>query len=620
MRATLVGTPVIRPEQRRSTAAVREPLQEGVLDIVAPRRHTARIVSHNPPDWRIYAILAVLMLCAIGLAARLVYWQVLHHEPLREQASDEHMLVETVPPKRGTIRDARNQVLATNMSADLVYAVPAQIKDPSDTAAKLAPVLGRRAEDLQKLLADRTRQYVRLSGKVPPDVSRQVRELRLPGIFLEPTTRRVYPEGPLAAHVLGYANFDNRGQYGVEGSYDSIVGGKPGRLLAERDTAGREIAIGDRHMQPPVDGADLVLTIDLVIQHIVERELDAALARWKAPSGTVIVMQPKTGAILAMASRPTFDPNQYEQYAKTPEIFVNPAVGRLYEPGSTFKVITVAAALDSGRATPRTTYFDSGAAVYGGWTLRNWDGRGRGVSTLADLLRYSSNVGAAHVAYNLLGKDLFYQYVRNFGFGAPTGVGLQGEEKGIIKDPASPGWYPVDLATNSYGQGISVTPLQLITAIAAVANDGLLMRPYVVQKIISPTETRETKPEPVRQVISPQTARILREMLVGVVENGETRYAAVPGYRVAGKTGTASIPMANGRYESDATIASFIGMLPADDPQVVILVKIDRPQGEPWGSTVAAPVFKNIAQDLATYLRIPPSRPVTQPTPAPVRQ
>lgn len=608
MRATLVALPT-RPHERRISAGAAPPVQEVAATAPVVRQRLRQAVPYDPPNWRIYAILAILALCAVGLAGRLVYWQVLHHEPLRERASDEHTLVETVPPKRGTIRDARNQVLATDMGADLVYAVPGQIKDPGETAAKLAPVLGRSAEDLQKLLADRKRQYVRLSGKVPPEVSRQVRELRLPGIFLEPTTRRVYPEGTLAAHVLGYANFDNRGQYGVEGSFDNIVGGKPGRLLAERDTAGREITIGDRQLQPPVDGADLVLTIDQVIQHIAERELDAALARWKAPGGTVIVMQPKTGAILAMASRPTFDPNQYEKYAQTPEIFVNPAVGRLYEPGSTFKIITVAAALDSGRATPRTTYLDKGAAVYGGWTLRNWDGRAHGVSTLADLLRYSSNVGAAHVAYNLLGKDLFYDYVRKFGFGAPTGIGLQGEEKGIIKDPASPGWYPVDLATNSYGQGISVTPLQLITAVAAVANDGLLMRPYVVQKIISPTETRETKPEAVRQVISPQAARALREMLVGVVENGETRYAVVPGYRVAGKTGTASIPTPTGRYESDATIASFVGMLPADDPQVVILVKIDRPQEEPWGSIVAAPVFKNIAQEVATYLRIPPSQP-----------
>ena len=559
--------------------------------------------------WRLYALAASATGCMIVLVAKLFYIQVIQHDYYRTLAAKEHWRREEIPARRGTIRDRSGQPLAVSVAYESLYANTAQIGDPAQVAARLAPVIGEPVAQIAEKLKVKSSAPTLLKRRLPAEIADRVRALRLWNVYLVPEPVRAHPLGRTANQLLGVTGVDGKGLSGLELAFESDLAGKPGWVLAERDTGGDEIVFGPRESEPPVDGADLVLTIDQVIQHIAERELDAALARWKAPSGTVIVMQPKTGAILAMASRPAFDPNQYEKYAQTPEIFVNPAVGRLYEPGSTFKIITVAAALDSGRATPRTTYLDKGVAVYGGWTLRNWDGRAHGVSTLADLLRYSSNVGAAHVAYNLLGKDLFYDYVRRFGFGAPTGIGLQGVVNGLIKDPASPGWYPVDLATNSYGQGISVTPLQLIAAVSAVANDGLLMRPYVVQKIISPTETRETKPAAVRQVISPQTARTVREMLVGVVENGETRYAMVPGYRVAGKTGTASIPTPNGRYESDATIASFVGMLPADDPQVVILVKIDRPQEEPWGSIVAAPVFKNIAQEVATYLRIPPSQP-----------
>src|SRR5919199_611532 len=427
---------------------------------------------------RLACLFGLICLCAAGIAARLAYWQVSQATPLRQKLNAQKTLDEQVPARRGSIRDANGDLLATNPSVDYVYASPGQIKNPEETAARLAPALDTEPDKLLPLLTDREHAYVRLlSGrKLTPEESQRVAGLRLPGIFLEPTTTRVYPDNQLAAHLLGFVDGESQGWYGLEGQYAEVVGGHPGHLRAERDTAGNEIGFSSREFQPPVDGQDLVLTIDRTIQYVAERELDRAIVQHKASGGSVIVMQPRTGEILAMASRPTFDPNTFGDFGDHPEVFTNPAVTSLYEPGSTFKIFTMAGALNDKVVTPETTYTDTGGFAVGGYVLHNWDGKANGVTNMTQLLEKSSNVGAATIATKL-GKDAFYKYVSAFGFGRPTGVDLQGEATGLVKDPNAKDWGNVDLATNSFGQGISVTPIQLITAASAVANGGIMMRP-----------------------------------------------------------------------------------------------------------------------------------------------
>src|SRR5687767_14240562 len=459
---------------------------------------------------RLGFVLAVLCLLAGGLIGRLVYWQVAEAVRLRSTIVKQHELDLTVPARRGSIYDGNHDLLAGTVSVDFVYAHPPQVRRPDEAAALLAPVLGVTPAELLPALSDKSRQYVRLLGgrKVPPEVSRKVAELRIPGIFLEPTTQRTYPGGQIAAHLLGFVDHEGVGWYGLEGQYGGDtrgpLGGTPGHLRAERDTAGNEIAFSERHWQPPVDGLDLVLTIDRTIQYVAERELERAIAQHQASGGTVIVMDPKSGAVLAMASRPGFDPNKFDEFAKQTELFANPAVSLLYEPGSTFKIITMAAALGERQVMPETTYNDTGVLSIGGYTIRNWDRKANGVTNMTQLLEKSSNIGASWLALTKLGADRFYRYVTAFGFGQRTGIDLQGEERGIVRDNKAKLWSEVDLATNSFGQAISVTPIQLVSAVSAIANGGIMMKPFVVKQVVDPATQRvvqETQPQIIRQVL-----------------------------------------------------------------------------------------------------------------------
>ncbi len=583
-------------------------------------------VPGTPRPWRLFLVFALVCLCAAGLGARLVYWQVLQSPQLQKRLTAQHALDEAVPARRGSIRDLHGDLLAGNQSMDYIYVEPGRIKEPEEVATRLAEILEVPAQALLPALTEKGRVAVPLLNrrKFPTDVTERVSRLRLAGIFLEPATARIYPESQLTAHVLGFVDGDNQGWYGIEGQYAETIGGRPGRLQAEKDTAGNEIAFGARDWQPPVDGMDVLLTIDRTVQYIAERELERAVVQHRASGGSVIVMKPRTGEILAMASRPAFDPNFYAEYADRPAVFANPAVTYLYEPGSTFKLITVAAALNDRVVTPQTTYLDTGALAIGGYVIHNWDGKANGLSNITTLLEKSSNIGASWVAFQS-GKERFYRYVTAFGFGQPTGIDLQGEAKGIVKDPNAKDWAQVDLATNSYGQAISVSPIQMITAVSAIANGGLLMKPYVVKQVVDPRTgevVRKAEPQIVRQVIGRDTAAALLQMMVNAAEHEGTAGALVPGYHVAGKTGTASIPVPGG-YDPTQTIASFVGVVPAGDPQFVVLVKIDRPQDEPWGSMIAKPAFGLIAQELTRYLKVPAEYRTTiglgAPAPTPAR-
>ncbi len=576
-----------------------------------PRRTAGRSTPEPatiPGSTALKLVRAGTIAIALLLAGRLAWWQVLESGRLTQRLEAQKALDNTLPATRGAIRDTNGELLAGNLGAAFICAFPSQVRRPEEVAARLAPILRTSPAPILEALLNKSAAYVRLNhgARVDQDVADQVAALRIAGIVVEPATRRTYPDRTLAAQLIGYVDFDGHGQYGVEGHWDEQLAGTPGRLRSEKDTAGHEIGFGIRDLRPPVDGLDTYLTIDRTIQYVAERELERAVIEHRADGGTVIVMNPRTGAVLAMASRPSYDPNRYEEAALTDGILLNPAISSVYEPGSTFKIVAMAGALNERLVTPESTIDDPGVLAVGGHVIRNWDFKANGRITMTQLLERSSNVGAATVARKL-GPERFQRYVGAFGFGARTGIDLQGEEVGLVKRHGTADWSETDLATNAFGQGIAITPIQMASAMSTLANGGIVMRPHVVQKVVDPSTgkvIREARPQIVRQAISRDTAATLLQMLFRSAENGETRGTLVPGFQAAGKTGTASIPV-NGQYERDETIASFVGAVPANDPQFVILVKIDRPRDEPWGSLVAKPVFAMIGQELTRYLRMP---------------
>jgi len=505
-----------------------------------------------------------------------------------------------VASHRGLITDRRGYFLALNTFEYDVSAAPNLINKPQVSASRLSPLLGLSPDKLLSLLTQDV-PYVLLQPRVSNEVAEAIAALKLSGIYLDPKLRRKYPEGKLAAHLLGFVRYDCNGAYGLEGYYDLTLKGTgtlPKGVVYPWDEA---LPIVFDKLALPPDGPYLILTLDRNIQYLVERELAEAVRKYDANGGTVIVMDPKTGAILAMASYPSYDPNHF--YDVPPELYNNPAVSEQYEPGSVFKIITMAAGLDAGVITPRSTFYDSGTIEVGGWPIQNPGQRAHGLVSMTDILAYSLNVGVAYVSTSL-GEERFYTYLRRFGFGCETGIDLYGEIAGSLKMPGSSKWSKSDLGTNAFGQGVAVTPLQMITAVAAVANRGFLMKPYVVGRIIDDQGVVVTQPTVVRQVISTQTAEQLTDMLVETVERG-AELAIVTGYDIAGKTGTAQIPVGD-HYDPELTIASFVGYAPADDPRFIALVKIDKPRVDSEGTHVAAPVFKAIAERLFVLLDVPP--------------
>ena len=501
---------------------------------------------------------------------------------------------------RGLILDCHGYFLALNIFEYDVSAAPNLVEDPQDVADHLWPLLDVSPDELLSLLTQE-QPYVLLKQRVSREVAEAITSLKLEGIYLEPRLRREYPEAELAAHLLGFVTYDCDGAYGLEGYYDPLLKGTgtiPQGMVYPRNEA---VPIVFHQLALPQDGPHLILTLDRNIQHLVEQELAEAVDKYAAEGGTIIVMDPKTGAILAMASHPSYDPNHF--YEVDMELYNNPAVSEQYEPGSVFKIITMAAGLDTGLIAPESTFYDSGTLEVGGLVIQNPDRRAHGLVTMTDIMAHSLNVGVAYVSTSL-GEERFYTYLRRFGFGCETGIDLYGEVAGSLKVPGSSNWSRSDLGTNSFGQGIAVTPLQMIAAVAAVANRGFLMKPYVVERIVYEQEVIATQPTVVRQAVSARAAEQLTDMLVQAVEQG-AELATVSGYDVAGKTGTAQIPIGNG-YDPDLTIASFVGFAPADDPRFVVLVKIDRPRVDSRGAHVAAPVFKAIAERLFVLLDVPP--------------
>ena len=538
------------------------------------------------------------------IAGRLYHLQVMRYDHYASKAGRQQLRVITLDPPRGTIYDARGRELAVSIQVDSVYAVPPEIDDPVATAAALArliPDLDR--EKLARQLASDDREFVWVARKLDPPAADKVRALELAGVYFLPETKRYYPMGDLAAQVLGYVGTDNHGLAGLELVYDREITGKPGKRTVLRDARQGTVASPYLFSSEPEPGHDLYLTLDATIQHIAERELAKAIEERHAKRGSAIFLDPTTGGVLAMASYPPFDPNDFGSYPA--ESWRNRAIADVYEPGSTFKIITAAAALEAGVVREDET-IDCQMGGINLWKgIRVRDHKPYGLLTFTQVIAKSSNVGVIKVAQRVK-DDRFYRTIRDFGFGRQTGIDLPGESGGILHPVER--WGPIAKAYISFGQGVSVTPLQLAAAAAAIANGGALLKPHVVEAV-SRGETRLAKyslPPVLSRPVSPQTALRLTHLLEEVVLEGTGKSAAVAGYRVAGKTGTAQIPVRGG-YRG--YLPSFLGFAPADRPVLVGLVAIAEPQGgEYYGAQVAAPAFGAITRQVLLYRGVHPER------------
>ena len=555
----------------------------------------------GPSRGRRYILLHLLLAGFGVILFRLVSLQVLQAAELTARADRQHQKSVTMEGARGTVTDRHGKVFAMNVEVPSIFGVPTSLDSPANAARSLSPVLHIRREEIEKKLRQ-DRHFVWLARKVEPEQGRRLEQLSIDGIGMVMEGRRFYPKGPLLAHVLGFVGMDGVGLEGLERRYESQLHGEKRLTILQRDALGRTVFPKDLREQVPATGQALTLTIDEVIQYIAEKELEEAVDHARAKSGTIIVMEPRTGAILAMAVSPRFDPNAVASL--TADRWRNRALTDTYEPGSTMKVVVAAAALEERVMMPGSMLFgENGRMTIANTTIH--DHEKLGWMTFAQMIQKSSNIGAAKTGM-LVGDQRLYRYLQAFGFGQRTDIDLPGEVSGLLKAPRE--WGRRSLASISMGQEVGVTPLQMITAVSAIANDGVLMKPYVVAEVRDQKGQRmkEILPQVKRRVVSPATAHTLTTIMEGVVSSGTGTKAAIPGFRVAGKTGTAQkVDPGTGTYSSALSIGSFVGFVPADAPRLTIIVVIDEPQGEAWGGVVAAPVFRRVGEQVLTYLGVP---------------
>lgn len=552
---------------------------------------------------------------AVGaiIAIRLFIVQVLENGYYQALAFDSHKLYEDLVPDRGEIlvqdpSTATGTVpIATNQNLAEIHAEPVHITDPQATAVALSPLLNISVADLLKKVDKPGDPDEILKRRVPDEVVSAISDLKLPGIKFREEQWRYYPEAEYTAHVTGYFGYsgDNRvGQYGLEGYFNDKLAGTAGHVEGEKDAFGRFLTIGNNSIEPAVDGDNIVLTIDKNVQFFACNALKDAVAKFSGKQGTVIIQNPTTGAIITMCNYPSYDPNNYNQVDSI-DVFRNAAVSDQYEPGSVFKAITMAGALDQGVVTPSSTYTDAGKVIVGGYPITNYDGKAYGEQTMTQVLEKSLNLGAMY-AEQQLGNEKFDQYVQNFGFGHATGIELSNEVAGDISQADKQ--KDIYSYTSSFGHGVSVTPIQMITAYSAIANGGHLMTPYIVQQdITSKGVVTDTRPIEVRQVISDTTSRTLSAMLVSVIDNGYDKTASIKGYFLAGKSGTATVAD-NGYRDISRHNDTFIGFGPVSNPKFVVLVEMDEPKGVPYAEYSVMPTWQKIMQYLLTYYQIPPDR------------
>lgn len=563
-------------------------------------------VSNVTVRRRLFLVMLLAGIAFIALCARLGYVQLWKGAELAERAENSWRRDIPYAAKRGEVWDRNGTQLAFNVTTPTVWAIPVQVKEHEAVAGKLAPLLDM-SQDVILAKIKTKRLIVQLGPggrKMTPEKADEIRSLNLPGIVVAEDNKRYYPYGGLAAHLLGFTGIDNQGLTGVEAKYDEELSGKQGNVSFLSDAAGRQMPNSSDTYVEPMEGLTLQLTIDKDVQTVMERELDNAMTGLQADSAIAIAMDPTTGEILGMASRPSYEPDKYREVPS--EVYNrNLPIWMTYEPGSTFKIITLAAALEEGKVDLlNERFFDPGAIEIGGARLRCWKKGGHGSQTFLEVVENSCNPGFVTLG-NRLGKETLFSYIKNFGFGSKTGIDIGGEENGILFKLSQVG--PVELATTAFGQGVSVTPIQQIAAVSAAINGGILYKPHVAKALINPDtgETVQTmSPEPVRTVISEETSQKVREALESVVAKGTGRNAFIDGYRVGGKTGTAQ-KVINGRYSPNEHIVSFVGFAPADDPKIVVYVAVDNPQGIQFGGLVAAPIVRNIMEDALQILEIP---------------
>ncbi len=550
---------------------------------------------------RVLLLAAAFVVAFGGVTARLAQLQIVRHRELSGLAERQYSRPVALQAQRGPIVDRNGTPLAASSPAESLFAQPRAVGDPVRVAARLAPIVKVPEDELHAALVSQ-RPFVWLKRRLPPAVAASVRALREPGLALVPEPLRLYPNRELAAHVIGFEGTDG-GLEGIERAWNDTLVGTPGKAVVGRDALGREIEM-QRVLQTPAAGHGVMLTLDAHIQYVTEREIDAAFRRTSARAAMAVVMDPRTGDVLAIAIRPTFNPNTFLDVPSR-DHWRNRAVTDPFEPGSTFKVILAAAALEEGVVRPDDRFFgENGAITIAKTTIHDW--KKYGWLTFSEVLQNSSNVGSIKVG-QALGPERYYRYMTAFGFGRPTGLGLPGESRGQLREP--PRWSALSLPTLSLGQEVSVTALQMVTAFSAVANGGTMMRPRLVKSVFDAhgRETRRFEPEAVRQVIAPDTARTLTRILISVVEVGTGHNAAIPGYVVAGKTGTAQkLDPGTHRYSRAPGVLSFVGFAPAEEPRFVILVMLDEPKNEKWGSEAAAPIFSAIGREVLRYLDVPP--------------
>lgn len=559
------------------------------------------------PRWRLKWLAACWLVALATVAGRVAYLQTPKFDPLRELGRRQQVETVTLPGSRGKIYDRAGRELASNVVRDSVYAVPRAIRDPEAFARKVGPVLGLPPS----AVVERVRRggyFVWLARQVSPEVAGRLRRLGLDQeLGFEPEEKRVYPSGRLAGPVLGFTGVDNQGLAGLELRYEEALRGRPGRAVRVRDALGREILEGRQVLLQPRRGQDLVLALDSVVQHVAERELVRTVEQYRARGGAVVVMDVHTGEVLALASFPGFDPNSVPDGT---DAWHNRAL-EPYEPGSTLKVAVLAAALEEGVVDAGWQATCPGfLRIPGGYTVREAHGEAHGRVGIADVVRLSCNVAAARVGAEL-GPQRLHRSLRRFGFGQPTGVDLPGESTGILRDPAQ--WSGSDPYVVAIGQGVAITPLQLVRFVAAVANGGWLVTPRVAVALRDPEGglRRVAADERVR-VLSGRVASVLLQAMERTVTDGTGTAAAVQGYRVAGKTGTAQKPSPRGGYQPGRYVASFVGVVPADRPHLAIAVVVDEPQGAYYGGVVAAPAFSRIASQALWVLGVPPSESAPQ--------
>jgi len=551
----------------------------------------------------------------LGIILRLFYWQTVKADELQSLAEKQRSTSQKIEPKRGDILFSDGSVLASSKPTFLLYALPKTLTDESKL--KLSKLLSgilikddkEKAKELELDLKNKlllNLYSVDLQKNISIENKKEIESLKPSGIGFKDSSSRFYPEGSSSAHLLGFVGSDSRGEatgyFGLEGEYNGELKGFSGLLKLEKDSAGAPILIGNFLGTTPRNGKNLILNVDRTVQFIVEDNLKKGMEKYSAKSASAAVMDPKTGGILALASFPSYDPGSFDQFPK--ETHKNPFVADSYEPGSTFKILVMSGAINE-EAVKSDTECDicEGPVEVGGFEIRTWDNKYFPRLTMKDTIIHSDNTGMVFTGRKL-GLDKLYSYIQNYGFGEKTNIDLQDEASPDLRSKDN--WREIDLATTSFGQGIAVTPIQMLTAVSAIANGGKLMEPHVVKEVRDDSSVFEIKPKVVRQVISENAAKIITDMMVAAVNEGEAKFAKPKGFNIAGKTGTAQIPVA-GHYDPNKTIASFVGFAPPEDPKFVILVRYDQPTSSIFGAETAAPTFFEIAKQLFNYYKIAPS-------------